>query len=192
MAGALVSQVNNYNDRSDGLPPDARARLALAQSASGLDNAAKGFGTWADPQYRFVFTTTTAADSASSTLNLATSIRNVIDPTASGSLQNTIQIGPLAGILTAGVIRPVRVRVKQFISNTVTHIFWFQATLLGGATPVVFQPALAALTQLGTRRAADDQVNLVAAAGSVVVNVVHGTTNVNITWSVDVFVDDAF
>src|SRR3989304_3246418 len=192
MAGALVSQVNNYNDRSDGLPPDARARLALAQSASGLDNAAKGFGTWADPQYRFVFTTTTAADSASSTLNLATSIRNVIDPTASGSLQNTIQIGPLAGLLTAGVIRPVRVRVKQFISNTVTHIFWFQATLPGGATPVVFQPALAALTQLGKRRAADDQVNLVAAGGSVVVNVVHGTTNVNITWSVDVFVDDAF
>lgn len=194
MAFALVSQANNYTDRSDGLPPDARARLGLAQSASGLDNAAKAFGGWADPQYRFVFTTTTAADTGSATLNMATSVRNVIDPVASATLQQTIQLGPLAGLLTAGVIRTLRVRTKQFVSNTACQVFWTLFTVLGGATPVVFGPVLttAASAQLGVKRAADDQVALTAAAGSLVVTVTHGTGNANITWAVDVFTDDAF
>lgn len=193
MAFAVVSQLNLlYSERSEGLPPDQRARLGLAQTASGLDGAAKAFGQWTTPQFSFVATTTTAADTGSFTLNMATSTRSVVDPLSSPTLQSTITLGPLAGILTAGVIRPVRVRVKQFTSNTAAQIWWFQATVLGGATPVVFAPVAntAASSQLGVKRAVDDQVVFTAAAGSLVVTVTHGTGNANITWTIDVFTDD--
>lgn len=195
MAGALVSQLNQYTEQAEGLTGDDLARRGLSQASGGgagggPDLASKAFSFWRDPQYRFVFTTTTAADSATSTLNMVTATRTINDPQASPSNPLTKLLGPLAGALTSGVTRPVRVRVKQSISATVVHVFWFHATILGGATPTVIQPALAALTQLGTRRAADDQVNIVAAAGSLLLNVVHGTTNANITWTVDVFTDD--
>lgn len=188
MAGALVSQVNAlYNDRVENLTPDQKARVGLAQTSSGLDGAAKAFGQWDDPQYTFVFTSTTAADTADSTLNLVTSIRTVIDPLSSPSIQNTVQLGPLAGALTAGVIRPFRFRVKQFTSNTVCDIYWVGGTILGGATPVIRSTQASIL---GSRRASDDVVSLKAAAGSIVATFTHGTGNANITWTCDLFIDD--
>lgn len=188
MAGALVSQLNQlYTERAEGLPPDQRARLGLAQSASGLDGAAKAFGQWTTPQYVFVFTSTTAADTADSTLNLVTSTRSVVDPLSSPTIQNTIALGPLAGALTAGVIRPFRFRVKQFTSNTVCDVYWVGGTILGGATPVV---RIANGSALGSRRASDDVVSLKAAAGSLVATFTHGTGNVALTWTCELFIDD--
>jgi hypothetical protein len=189
MAGALVSQTNvAYSDRLESLAPDQRARVGLAQNSSGLDGAAKAFGPWTNPQYSFVFTSTTATDTADSTLNLVTSVRSVIDPLSSGSIQNTLSLGPLAGALTAGVIRPFRFRVKQFTSNTVCDIYWVAGTILGGATPVIRSTQASIL---GSRRASDDIVTLKAAAGSIVATFTHGTGNVALTWTCDLFIDDA-
>jgi hypothetical protein len=193
MAGALVSQVNvAYNETNENVPSDQLARLGLAQNSSGLDNAAKAFGPWSDPQYSFVFTSTTAADTADSTLNLVTSIRTVIDPLASPSNLITRQIGPLAGALTAGVIRPFRFRVKQFTSNTVCDIYWIGGTIIGGATPVIRtnNGADSTTNVLGSRRANNDIVTLKAAAGSIVATFTHGTGNVALTWTCDLFIDD--
>lgn len=192
MAFALVSQANlSYNETVEGLSGDDIARRGLSQGNQ-ADLASKAFQPWRDPQFRHVFTTTTAADTGASTLNMATSTRTVNDPQASPSNPLTRLLGPLAGILTAGVTRPVRVRVKQLTSATACQVWWTMFTVLGGATPVVFGPVLttAASSQLGVKRAVDDQVTLTAAAGSLVVTITHGTGNANITWTVDVFMDD--
>jgi hypothetical protein len=190
MAFTITSQTNlAYNERVEGVPGDQLARVGLSQGFSG-DLAAKAFAPWRDPQFRFVCTTTTAADTGSFTLNMFTSTRTVNDPLSSGSLQNTLQLGPLAGLGVAGSVRPLRVRVTQKISATVAHVFWFQVTCIGGATPVVLEPAVASKAQLGTRRAADDDVTFTEGASSLVVTVTHGTGNANVTWTVDVFTDD--
>jgi hypothetical protein len=190
MAFAVVSQANlAYNEQVEGVPGDQLARAGLSQGFA-ADLASKAFAPWRDPQFRFVCTTTTAADTGSFVLNMFSSFRSVVDPQASPSNPLTKQLGPLAGIAVAGAVRPLRVRVTQKISATVAHVFWFQATCIGGATPVVLEPAVAAKAQLGTRRAADDDVAFTEGVGSLVVTVTHGTGNANITWTVDVFTDD--
>lgn len=194
MAFAVVSETNlqTYNPDYEGINAQDLARRGLA-SGFALDSCAKAFGSaigsgGSSPAFRFVCTTTTAADTGSFVTNMATQTRSVLDPQSSPSNQITRTIGPLAGILTAGTIRPVRLRVKQFTSNTVCDIYWLEVTVLGGATPVV--RSIVATSILGTRRAADDVVTLTAAAGSLVATVTHGTGNANITWTVDVFFDD--
>lgn len=192
MGFAVVSQVNQaYNQEVEGLSGDDIARRGLSQGNQS-DLAAKAFQPWRDPQFKHVVTTTTATDTGSTTLNMATSTRTVNDPAASPSNPLTKLLGPIAGLLTAGVTRTIRVRTKQVVSATVTNVFWTMFTVLGGTTPVVFGPVLntAASAQLGSKRAVDDQVTLTAGVGSLVLTVTHGTGNAALTWNLDVFVDD--
>lgn len=187
MAFAHVSSVNlTYNQECEGLPDDALARQGLSGGNDG-DLAAKAFGAWRTPQFRCTFTTTTAADTGSSTLNLATSTRSEVDPQASPSNPLTKTLGPVASLLTSGVVRPFRCRVKQSVSSSQCDVFWFGGTLIGGSTPVV---RIANGSVLGSKRASDDVVTFTAAASSLVVTITHGTGNANITWTVDVFLDD--
>jgi hypothetical protein len=185
MAFTITSQTNlAYNEQLEGLSGDDGLRRALSQGFAG-DAAAKAGHFNAPPQFRLVGQTT-AAETGAFTLNLATSTRTVNDPQASPSNPLTKQLGPLSGILTTGVSRMLRFRVKQVTAGAV-NIFWCAAVATGAATPTVTNPATTSV--LGTKQNAADIVSLSAAAGSLTVNVVAGGA-VTTVWTVDVFTDD--
>ena len=189
MAFTSTSEVNNgYNPDYENLDPSQLARVGLSGGFQ-LDAGKKAFGqaNRGAPLFTFVGQTT-AAESGSFTLNLVTATRSVNDPESSPSNQITKTIGGLAGALTTGTFRTLRLRAKQTVAGAVT-CFECLVGLTGAATPVV--TAGAASLCFGRKNNAGDDVTLTAAAGSVRVTVTSGAA-ATVAWQVDVFVDDLF
>lgn len=186
MAFTSLTETNNgYNPDYEGVPPDQLLRLGLSPGFQ-LDAGRKALGQANGSSPMFTFTgTTTAIENGSFTLNLVTATRSVLDPQSSPTNFITKTIGGLAGALTTGTVRSVTIRAKQTVAGVVT-CFWTKALVTGAATPVVANAAM-----YGTKNNASDTCTLVAAAGSIRVNVNSAAAS-SITWQVDVFVDDPF
>lgn len=194
MAFTSTSEINLYNPELEGLQKDDLVRRGLAAAAGGgsaqggPDLANKAFG---GPQYIFKGQTT-AAESGSFTLNLATATRSLSDPQATPTLPITRTLGPLSGALTTGIGRLVRFRVTSTTGAGAKNVWEATVLVQGGATPtVVAGPGSAAANAapIGLKLQANDAVTLTAGASSLVCTISSGTA-ATILWTVEVFAND--
>lgn len=194
MAFTTVSaDVNLYNPDLEGLQKDDLVRRGLSAasgsgSGGGPDLANKAFG---GPQYVFRGQTT-AAESGSFALNLATAVRTQNDPAATPTLPLVKTLGPLTGALVTGNGRLVRFRVTSTTAALAKNVWEASVIVQGGATPTVVAgpgSAAASAAPVGLKLQANDAVTLTAAASSLVCTITSGTA-ATIQWTIEVRVDD--
>lgn len=189
MAFTLPTQVNLYNPNFEGLTKTDLFRRGLASGGFQEDAANKAFG---GPQY--VYTgTTSAAETGTYAFNLVTQTRSVPNPLGSPSLNDPILLQGLALALTAGSSRLVRFRVTSTLVSSGAKNTWEASCVVqGAATPVVVPgtgAAAASVAPVGSKLQANDGVNLVAAAGSLVMTITSGTAAA-VNWYIEVRTDD--